>query len=458
MNPEIRRYAWVDLSQTRLVLAPAVIGILVLSIYSGQGPAAVLGWLNALAGICCLWGMGQCSNSVGEEVVANTWDWQRLSPQDAFTLAVGKIIGAPIFQWFLFAICVGTYALMGILSGTHSATHILEWIYRWTMTLLLGFSIAVIGSVESARSLRTVRRPGGRFRSNVVVFFLFAGFAPGMATHLASRGADRIMENGGQVYWYGYGIPLWTFLDLSLLIYVLWALAGCYRSMKSELQFRCAPWLWLAFLLFLTLYVTPLFQVSPSSFLFSIVLFVIASAATYMNVIREDKDIVTFRRLLERSSGSFPAHLIPCWLVSFALTLVGLAGLFLSAAPDYIPIAKNNVAIEMIVSNIRNLAVIATLMLIRDSCLLLAIHVRNPRNRRNDVAFLFYLACLYGIVPMCLRLIVGPSATLIFWPLQHDHFVISSYYWALPLAIASVIFLWTSLQRAFRPLPSTPQA
>lgn len=421
MNAEIRRYIWSDLSTTRLVLGPVVLGFTFYSLNVGQGPQALMIWVNSIMAILCIWAMGQSALSVSEEVTRNTWDWQRLSPQGAFSLAIGKIFGAPVFQWYCVLICFVFY-LMAASALDVPFFAVAHWVYHWMSAYIALLAFSVMNSVESARTLRAVRRPTNRFARGIFLFFVLSSVYSGL-THSFFRsknGVDYEALLSSTINWWGFNLPLLLFIDVSLFVWTAWCVVGCYRALRAELQFRFGPWAWLGFLFYVALYFTPLVSQTPSLTLFFFVLFCTAATGTYVNLFREDKDTVSLRKVLSYRPGEvFPSHLVSCWLCSFPVMLLALAAILLLPGDLQYPMFKGvtDPMFKGTIADFRVIAVIVTLFIIRDGCLLLSIHLRNPRHPRNDLAFAFYLACLYAIVPGCIAIISIKSVVLpLFWP------------------------------------------
>ena len=125
-NPEFRRNVWLELSPQRLILMPAVLGIIaVLNIYLSSDSRTENGTAHALlisfsiigALLVGAWGSFATLASINSEVAERTWDQQRLSALSPWQMAWGKLLGAGIYPWFGGLICAVIVLVSGI-TGT----------------------------------------------------------------------------------------------------------------------------------------------------------------------------------------------------------------------------------------------------------------------------------------------------------------------------------------------------
>ena len=115
LNPELRRYAWLELSLHRLVVVPLVIAALAtLMLLGATKPAEPLAFtaLGLFMLATVVWGSLRTIASVTEEVRERTWDFQRMAAVPPLQLALGKMLGAPLLYWY-----IGFWALLVLLCG-----------------------------------------------------------------------------------------------------------------------------------------------------------------------------------------------------------------------------------------------------------------------------------------------------------------------------------------------------
>ena len=102
MNAELRRYVWLELTTFRLIATPVIVAIVVFLIVAsvGEAPWDIIASASLAAYSLCVFivGSARAFSSVTEEVRDRTWDFQRMSALPPWSLAVGKIVGAPLFM------------------------------------------------------------------------------------------------------------------------------------------------------------------------------------------------------------------------------------------------------------------------------------------------------------------------------------------------------------------------
>ncbi|MGE4281266.1 MAG: hypothetical protein AB7G62_16900, partial [Magnetospirillum sp.] len=127
MNPELQRCLWLELTPTRLVLMPVLLGLVLAGLHL-IGTPNLKEWLGyALYFLLLLWGTRLAAESFTDEVAQGTWDIQRLSATNPLGLALGKLVGGTIYVWYGAAWCLlalpfvpgdmGGEELAGILIG-----------------------------------------------------------------------------------------------------------------------------------------------------------------------------------------------------------------------------------------------------------------------------------------------------------------------------------------------------
>jgi hypothetical protein len=223
-----------------------------------------------------------------------------------------------------------------------------------------------------------------------------------------------------------------------MVAFAAWAVIGVWRLMRAELQFRTLPWLWFLFLLFLAAYVSfiagarPDFYYAPAAALF---------VCTYFLALVEPKDVVGLRRLLRRAGagqirGFF--EVLPLSLLTYVVTALGLASLFLFDRADLAPPGSSVYGAALVLSGF--------LFMSRDLAILLALNLgRNPR--RADVAAFVYWGVLYALVPLLLRSLNQSDLAAMFRPDDRVSGLLSPLIQAL-LAFAWVVWRWRSAGRA----------
>jgi hypothetical protein len=106
-NPELRRYAWLELSTHRLVALPLVLAIIFFVADQMKGAMAVASaavFIYVL--LIAMWGGHKAAEAMLDEINDNTWDYQRLSALSPDSLAIGKLVGSTLYTWYGGLLCL----------------------------------------------------------------------------------------------------------------------------------------------------------------------------------------------------------------------------------------------------------------------------------------------------------------------------------------------------------------
>ena len=379
VNPEFRRNLWLELTPYRLAGMPAVLFAVFFLAYlmdgrrfgGGVATAAVLLFL-LLAG---LWGTRLASEAVVSEIRDHTWDGQRMSVTGPWAMTWGKLLGSTVYPWYGAVICLAIFAL-----SAERPSRPLQMVVLMGATALLAQALGLLAS------LMAIRKDRRYSRSQTTLFFI-AGIVLVMPLF------SQITSHEATIEWYGEALDRLDFLVLSVVVFVAWAVVGIYRLMRTELQLKNAPWLWCAFLLYLSGYTAGFISVDKGFgadrllFAFGLLL-----AMTYGLAFSERKDSVTLHRLLadcQRRRWRHFAEACPLWLATVPFVLA--SGGFLLVT-GYRGIDHGSFAGFV-------LALIC--LMVRDLGLLLFLNLgRNPK--RADWLMLLCLALLYWVVPQIL--------------------------------------------------------
>lgn len=395
MNPELRRYFWLEFSLHRLIAMPGVLALVFLLTHA-LNEDAPLGSARVLAGtaigffivIVGLWGTRLAADAVIREARERTWDGQRLSALEPWTMTWGKLLGAPLFPWY-----GGFFCLVVLLATAPS-----DWpVGRYALLLFAGavllHAMALLFSLLAARheAARERRMPG-----LLVFFLLLFGVAPWLGAIL-----EKSQET---VHWWGGAFPRLDFLLVSTTVFAAWAVFGAYRLMCQALQVRTTPAVWVAFSLFTTMYLAGLLDAwagrlelsggDDRLLLWGGVGLLFNSGLTYLMLFAERTDAQLVRRLLlrvEARQWRRALEELPCWPVS--LLLAAVSGLLFTQSPQEFH-ANFNFAFATLP---------LILLAVRDCALYLFFSFgRSGRNRVEGVTLL-YLLLLYWLAPMLLR-------------------------------------------------------
>lgn len=412
MNPEFRRYVWLELSPLRLWALPLVLGALVVMVnaFGQKDGVPGIAWEGlrglglAVFTVFTVWGAHKASQSVTSEVGAGTWDLQRLAGHRPWELLFGKLFGSTVYDWLGIACGLAVYAF--------GATHKLSAgaIALDALILVLGaawlHSTALLASLAMAAGLRATRRPTrGAGQSGLMIGLLLVSLWLGPALFdTLSAGSEAARD----VAWW-WTMPAPVFAALSLALFIGWTLLGAHRLVRAELQEPVSPVPWVGFLVFLTAYVVPFVPAPVTSQLHGLGTVFLAVGAAVTGglflplLLGERKDVVRVRGLAaawRRGDARTVWTRVPLWvfnLVGYGLCLAGLAVCAL--------VWRSSELLAVL-----GITLSVGLFMLRDLGWILAVHLAPNPGRRPDLVVFFFLAVLYGLVPL-LFAAFGEAAT-----------------------------------------------
>jgi len=421
-NPELAKNIWLELSLQRLITMPAILLLFVFLIFSlnsgAENPWTTVHYFSfyGFIFIGILWGMKSSSDAILDEYNDKTWDWQKMSSIGPWKLAVGKLIGSTIYNWYGAIICWGLFMYSATYTSQPKAEFKTGFLLVTIMLGLHGLMILI--------ALQLIRRTNAntKIKSNRIFLFgiLFAGILSSIFSYFTLFGSSKMM----QLTWYGIAIPTLDFLLFTSIIYTIWIFAGLYRSMRTELQFTDPPSWWLFFLIFHFIFQYGFFlpegkMVDLSAISTTLtLLFVETILLTYLLALSENKDIVLFRKLINAlKSSDFPTFYkyIPLWLIT--LPIAKIAGFLLLL---FLLIFDENQLLKPFLKEygLTNKVEIAgfyfaiLLFALRDLGILLLLNFSN-RPQRADTSMLVYLVLIYLILPI---LTSGLEISVILYP------------------------------------------
>lgn len=324
MNPEFQRNVWLELTPLRLVVMGTVLALAFFAAALSDGlvtPGAVARLM--FVAIVVVWGTRNAARSVVGEIRERTWDFQRLSSLGPGTMMWGKLFGSTVFNWVGGAVCLVVIAAdAGNSQGVGFA--FAEIVY-WIAMGVIAQAASLLASLIAAR-----RRQG---RSQFEVFFYqVIGIAAAYAVWAIANPDGKtigIFGWAGDVVWWGQELPASGFLLASLAVFTGWILTGCYRQMRLELKLSNGPYVWLGFLVFVTIYAAGFGAFAPPGGHFDeitrrlIMAALVAAALAYLTVILEPKSRVQLRWLAGEFGnfhiGTALTHQ-PCWMMAYLFT------------------------------------------------------------------------------------------------------------------------------------------
>ena len=404
MNPEFQRNLWLEFTTRRVVFMVVSLGLVFLV---GQSAGSDFLLRNSAEylfyGIVVLWGTRNAAQAVVGEIRERTWDTQRLSSLTPFEMVWGKLFGATAYTWFGGLLCIAVLVLTA--SGAGGPAAALADLSYFLLIGLTAHAVALFASLVAVRRRQT--------HSRLDVFLyqlagLIAACGVWWAWKVVTAGA---LVGGGlvldEVRWWGLSIDVAFFYLVSLLIFLAWALVGCYRLMRLELSMRNTPIVWCGFLSFMVLYVAgqeglegieiPGLEISDVVRPLGLALLT-AAALTYAAAFAEPKDRVLYRWLGETAFTARHRAIWPrlqAWMVSYVATIViGILLAFALAAnpPDVF-------GYELF----RSASVLSILGLVTRDIGIILMFSLMPNARRGEYPALVTIALLYFVAPALLN-------------------------------------------------------
>ena len=422
LNPEFQRQLQLEFSQARLIGVPlTLILIFTLSYLSddhhfGEDTARTAIGLFLL--IVSFWGARQAVDSVLDEQRAHTWDTQRLSALDPWTMVLGKLFGSTLVVWYGGAICLAVYAL--------SAPQFGNFIWASSFAIISGLFVQ---SLSLMMSLVGLRKDYMSSNSVIIGFALFAAFFSSVWI-MPLIEPNSLLDND-TAKWYGINSTVRFFMLISLIWSLFWCIMGNYRLMAEELRIRTMPWAWLAFSVFLMVYLGGFLPDEHFGESFLVLAFGICLFLSYLAALSEVQEPMRVKRLLtyiEQENWQRSGEELPLWCLSFALAFVfavPLSFLDLHDVDDF---------------HVYPLAIL--LMTLRDIGIFLYYsYSKNPQ--RAFVLTLLALIVFYGFLPAIFSAADFDGVVSFFYPLISKNGFLAILY----SSVQAVIVAWLVLQR-----------
>src|SRR5512135_855823 len=117
-NPEFKRNLWLSFSTHRLIGMPALLALTFMAVAMADFRDEVAGSLYTASialfiFIVWLWGARNANATIVDELRDKTWDQQRMSALEPWTMTWGKLLGSTSFNWYGGLMCVVVIATSG---------------------------------------------------------------------------------------------------------------------------------------------------------------------------------------------------------------------------------------------------------------------------------------------------------------------------------------------------------
>ncbi|MBF0472310.1 MAG: hypothetical protein HQK91_00155 [Nitrospirae bacterium] len=442
INPEFTRNILLELSTQRLIAMPVILGgLFFLIFYTTPELSSALNWtLLMYAIIVCIKGTSQVSRSIIKEIRAKTWDFQRMTIINPWSMVWGKLFGSSIYSWYGGIIIIIVY---------FSCIFIVpEPLHHFKLGILAIFFSLFLQSMSMLSALvgiRSYRESGKEDKINHTVFYAFAAFTMIIFMTILSWPDNNLLR---AVRWYTFDLNAIDITMLSIFLFTVWVFVGLYRLMKTELQFQNSPWVWLYFQFFLFFYFTGFIfnftNLKIPGFIFGalVISFLTSIILTYVAAFFDSKNIVDYERLTRDLQIKAYHELIqdlPLWLHSLIVTwLILLAMIYLLLFIDISEVTK--LAFSFTLATPIKIAIYCISMVcfvIRDLSIMMYIGF-SKRNRNGDLLSVIFLFVLYLLVPEILHSLDIDRLNSFFYPIMGKG-VIGGLF---PIVIEIVILLY----------------
>lgn len=383
MNPELQRLLWLNISPIRLALIPTIIGLFVAACASSVGDtwprvvgfaAAAMFALFTVAG-----GAHSSASSVTDEHQEDTWDQQRMSSLQPWTMTWGKLFGATAYHWYGGLFCLGLMAW-----AMHE--HGLDWlvVLRGVVAAILFAVFAHASNLASSVLFANAQPRRLLWLIPLVLFVLFQQFAQ---TFLGDR--DQTTT------WWSYTMAKSTGLLLTMSLGAFCALVAAWRAMASALSVPQWPWGMPALTLVLSAYFLGFSSdVRPSDA--SSLIVALSLGLALLSVLSEEHARSRWQRMVNDTTQgqlSKAVKALPAWTILIALAMLGatVAIIFESRSDEAVNLARIKLQFGW-----------AAVLTIARDCATALFFAFAAQARRARLSFVLYLFIAWILAPWLL--------------------------------------------------------
>ena len=473
LNPEFRRYLWLELSLARFIGMPVVLGGIFLlfgiATYEQDEFAGGADMYEAIvnAGLAVtilhvlFWGTRLAASALVQEVADKTWDAQRLSSLGPWSMSWGKLMGSTVYVWYgivlSLAVVAASMAMWDRIDGGVSRSHgvagsvvILQVLIGMVAFAVLVQATALVAALTAIHRRETTRRFDISFAQIAALVVAFLAWS--MVNDLKDGRSD----------WFGTSVDGPWFAVDSLCAFAAWAVIGVWRRMQMELQVRMRPFVWPLFVVFVALWVAGFsWPMGPTDTYGTLIPVVLATLiivfASYVPALFERLDPVRLRHLIGALRAGRLGDVLrdaPLWFVNHALAFVVVcaAAIYIYALPTSqdtnLPFGVWNR--DASVGAVAGTVISIFLFVTRD-LLLLTYAYLGRTTRRALPGWLLWLAVLYVLIPAILAALGFYAALPVFvpaWDIPFVDFTVPPVIWPV-IHIAVVVVLLRLRWRRF---------
>ncbi|MBI5209757.1 MAG: hypothetical protein HY927_07295 [Elusimicrobia bacterium] len=422
--PEIYRNAVSEARYVRLVAGAVTVNLVCLCFFlvstqssrGGETFFQSLVWMQAL--ILLVYGGQRAAATVARERAERTWDFQRLTPLTSFEIAAGKLVGAPLFAYFLVVASL-PWVLAEVVYFTGVGFGDLARAY-----LLLAPLSFVILSLALLASAYTNAHDSGSVNTGGAVLGFFG------LSFVSYISMDRQADAG--VSFFLLRVPGDLFFGLSAAAFGVWAFSGAMWRIGRDLLERRRWWRLPAFLLFLAVYVYGMtFKDArgEKTYMLPLLALILPAIFAYIGAMIHREGPEDWRRWLALR-GEAMLDQTPVWVAAWA-TIVVIAAL---------------VGLSQPLGTWARLLVVIPAFLGRDFAFMQ--WCRFTKSRRPEYMAMAYLALVYVLPSMVLPAFRVKDLYFLFLPAVSDR--VGAFLNILPgvLQVAAMgAILWSTLRR-----------
>lgn len=381
-NPEFKRNLWLSFSTHRLIAMPALLAItfLAAALADHQDKVAeslYTASISLFIFIVWLWGARNANATIVDELRDKTWDQQRMSALDPWTMAWGKLFGSTSFNWYGGAMCLVVIATSGFAAGKPDVAPTL--ITLCMVGVLLHATLIALNLHTSQFESRIIQRGGMGW---LVIIFVFM-FIPSFTINRSKLMSWWGMEINHALFW----------LDTSML-FAACATFAAWRVICNALQVRTLPWAWPAFACILAFYLAGFIKDGGSLQSLWLAGLFVSVSMTYAALFTEPNTLLRWRKLRllqERQDRRGWLEHLPLWPTTLLLSFL-FAFLVVLTSHD---VLTGHSRVDFLQPQH---ALTIALMLLRDACILL-LFAFSPNSKRAVGTALLYLLVLNMLLP-----------------------------------------------------------
>ena len=401
-NPEFKRNLWLSFSKHRLIGMPSLLALTFLAIAFAQDEVAGNLYAASVAlfiFIVWLWGARNANSSIVDELREKTWDQQRMSALDPWTMTWGKLFGSTSFNWYGGLMCLSVIVVTGVISEKPDIVPTLLTLCAFGV--MLHAALIALNLHTSQFESRIVQRGGLGWLVIILVFIFLPAFA---------------IRRTETIIWWGLEASHAQFWLASSLLFAACATFAAWRVMSNALQVRTLPWAWPAFACLLSVYITGFMPNNESIQPLSVTGLFVSVTMSYVAMFTEPNNLLRWRklRLLQEKEDwrGWLEHL-PLWPTTLVLSFLFAFLVVLTAN------GINAEAVRMDFLHPQHALTIA-LMLLRDACILL-FFVFSSNSKRAVGAAMLYLVVLNLLLPFLADVAGLDLVRYFFLPFEGDY-------------------------------------